>query len=146
MKKTSQHILDKLILNHKRFMLKWPDGAELNLVGKMVTRVKLKQINLTHSNLILSAWVSSVFDFVKFYRSDISNSIFSDCKFRDVNLSKTNANGVSFRGSLLCRVDFTDSALSGADFRGCELYKVRFKGSNLKGALFDENVVPDITS
>jgi len=96
-------------------------GARLDEVWLRETR--LISTDLSETEWLDSAFVSSVLAGVQSYGSGMRRVIFHGCKLDSVN----------FRGARLFEVRFTDCLLRDVDFAGATLNKTSFRGCTLRG-------------
>lgn len=113
---------------------------------------EIDTVNALKSNLYGLTVKHSAFSNINIENSTLYKCVFSDCVLKDVNMSKTNAERVSFKGEF-CDVDFSSSMLQGilfvdsvferCDFSNCNLSQSRFVNCSINNCNFSGSLLSD---
>ena len=107
-------------------------GARLDEIWLRETR--LITTDLSETEWLDSAFVSSVLAGVQAYGAGLRRIVFQGCKLDSVNL----------RGAHLTEVQFTDCLLRDVDFAGATLSRIAFHGSALRGVTLSRTTLDQV--
>jgi len=107
-------------------------GARLDEIW--LRDVRLVATDLSESQWLDSAFVSSVLAGVQAYGAGLRRVVFQGCKLDSVNL----------RGARLTEVQFTECLLRDVDFAGATLSKTGFAGSTLRGVTLSRTTLDQV--
>jgi uncharacterized protein YjbI with pentapeptide repeats len=123
---------------HKKYLckhIKWPDYSTFNtlehLSGHDLSRLKLKEVQLQHSNLQKTKFRDAELGFACFQYADLKEADLSRADLRKADFQRANLEGADLSGADLREANLQRANLNGADLSGADLRRVNLKDSNL---------------
>lgn len=105
---------------------------------------KLKNINLSESDIIRGQFKDTEIRKCIFKKCRLIGSSFENSKIEDSDFSSGDCTGVDFRKADLRYVDFSNSNLKNSNFINAKLKNVSFEGADLEDAIFSAKDIPFI--
>lgn len=126
----------------------WENMFERSSHGKDYTGADMRHCNATGGSFTTCQMFNANFHRSTFRKTDFSDSlmfgaimtkaVFENCRMYLTNLSHSDCQGTSFRGSYLRKANFRKANLRGTDFTGVHIDGTIFAGANITGAVMDD--------
>ena len=144
MRKIDEAELNKILSNHKLWLMDESNGIRANLSGANLrganlrgadfSGANLRGANLEHANLYGADFSGANLEHANLYGADFSGANLGCADLRDANLGCADLGYADLCGANLSSTDFDGADLRGANLRGANLRGANLRGANLEHA------------